>query len=312
MKKERTTVEKVSAGVALGLALVGILYILMLVAEVGFGWVLFSSTFSAIVNTGGISNLYFAKAVAMMCTVIWYVSMPVVMISFLWFRRMKASMVLGSLYLGWYLLLFGLTYGSGNLVFNPLGGGANYSYYEAPGGAIELYPLEFTVHPILGVPLKPVTSEVMQKYVKQHPELNNKFVNMGVNGLLQGEKTGKWVGGDVYKFYKLKMEFADVHGTDKGTQITWKVSGYDGFTAPFVMSADYFNGSYLVDIQGQRHKILAIAGDFDPDRTRSLAAGEIMVVIVTYDYQWNMEEKNVFFSNGMYARIFFHIPEKKS
>src|SRR5262249_29165959 len=68
--------------------------------------------------------------------------------------------LLCSILLGLFFL--SLQQPKGNL-FNVITGTAQYNYYRAPDGKLELFPKDFQYHPKLGVKLEPVTPQVMQE-----------------------------------------------------------------------------------------------------------------------------------------------------
>ena len=147
------------------------LYVFVLLAEVcGSRWV-YGYIFQAVQNSAGVIDSNLATALSILLTMVTYWAGPKVLWYWLSLDRKLAAISTTLLLGGWFVLLYVLSTVNSGYVFNPSTQEARYNYYRSPSGKIELFPRDFKFHPVLGVELKKVTPEVMEK-VEKTPDIN--------------------------------------------------------------------------------------------------------------------------------------------
>lgn len=124
---------------------------------------------NALLNTGAFDNVYILRASAFAVAMLTVVLLPIVVGQWLLFRHGSAATLTTLLYCGWMIILGLLSSSNRTEFFNPLTGTPRCNFYQDANGIIEFLPQSFTTHPVLGVPLKAVTPEIMLMWEQQHP-----------------------------------------------------------------------------------------------------------------------------------------------
>ncbi|QQS22709.1 hypothetical protein IPM19_03710 [bacterium] len=304
------TFAKISLGVGIVICVAILAGIFIIAVDIASGFFLYQSTFKGILNSGGVKNVYLAKTIAVVVSAIWYIAVPLLIFSFIKFQRTRAVAGIVALYASWFLLLYLFTYNSGDLIFNPITGQANYNYYKTTEGVVELFPADVKHHPILGVALPAVTTDVMGEFVAQNPGFKFEFNRLNKpgesksGGVLKSlasntlvDSGRSWRGGTVdYKYLDFYME--RLSATNVGYIARFSCDNDGGYyRLPVSLNSEDLLATYLTDETGKKFKAESVTGEFE-NGVRTLAYQEKMIIEVLYGGTAQNNPYRIFFPSG--------------